>query len=165
MTLKMQNLLSNIHGNLLGLLKNGLPGVMVMPYEMKQKKRSFYLIKSRHSKAVTFPSGRVNLWETYENAARRELIEETGLSNFQIEELPIDHIFHYRKVPFHPKSTQRVFLAKVINGGDYKRDEIEKNIIWVKKFEDCDVVDKLSFRKLKETFLKVINHLNKNEQS
>ncbi len=144
-------------------LRNGLSGVMIMPYEIKRGRRFFYLIKSRHSGAVTFPSGKVNLWETYENAARRELMEETGISNFQMNEVPIDHVFRYRKILFHPKSTQRVFLAKIINGGDRKNDDMEKNILWVKKFGERGVVDNLSFEELRETFLRIIKYLDKNE--
>lgn len=140
-------------------LKNrSVPGSMVIVYRRNRKGDNEYLlIKSRHSQAITFPSGSLGYKESYREAANRELREETGVRANTLEELPFNHSFRYKNLPLHLKSDQRVFKCLVKNL--IKTKPSDSDIIWTKWFPGKQVTQNLSYPELKNMFIKAQRHI------
>ncbi len=145
--------------------KRALPGSLVIVRRgmQRQDKDLFLLVKSRHSSAVTFPSGNLNPFEDFFEAAIRELFEETGLKIERNSLLltPLIHDFKYRNLPFQIRSCQRVFLMSLTPETNYSLNPQDKDIEWVGWYSLNETISLLSYPELKLTFKKTIKHLKK----
>ena len=156
----------NLFRNICFIIRKGaLPGSLVIVRRgMRRHDRGlFLLIKSRHSGAVTFPSGSLNPFEDFFEAAIRELFEETGLKigrNFLLL-TPLIHDFKYKNLPFQIRSYQRVFLILLAPETNYPLNPQDEDIEWAGWYSLNKTISLLSYPELKLTFKKTIKHLKK----
>ena len=139
-------LISFAHIILDSLRKRSLPGVLIISYRITAQGRDILLIKSKHSGAVTFPSGHINLWESYEDAAKRELYEEAGVSGKKLKSSPLVHTFIYPQFPIKIQSHQKVFVTKI--SAKAKKEKHENNVLWARWFSYTEALEKLSYPEL-----------------
>ncbi len=156
------NLISNI---CFLVKKKSLPGSLVIVCRKNRGRQMFLLIKSSHSRAITFPSGNLNPLEDFFEAATRELLEETGLKAEKDDLFltPLIHKFRYKNLPFQIKSHQKVFIllsAAKTNCFDPQ----DKDIEWVRWYDLDRVLSLLSYPELKTTFKKATKYLEKYEK-
>ena len=158
---KAFNLLSNIR---FLIKKKSLPGSLVIVCKEDRGKKKFLLIKSFHSNAITFPSGSLNPFEDFFEAAARELLEETGLKAKKNNLIltPLIHTFEYKILPFQIKSQQKVFFFSPAKASPLKAQD--KDIKWVRWHNLNKALTLLSHPELKITFKKAVKYLKKHEQ-
>jgi len=159
---KILNLISNVYF----LIKNGgLPGSLVIVCREKQGEKLFLLIKSYHSNAITFPSGNLNLFENFLEAATRELFEETGLKTRKdnLFPTPLIHSFKYKNLPFQIKSQQKVFLLLFNAKTNYLNPQ-DKDIEWVRWYNLDKTLSLLTYPELKLTLKRAVKYLKSYEQ-
>lgn len=90
-----------------------IPGFLVIIYKRLGRDIKFLVIKTLPSGSIAFPGGTISWWENYEQAAKRELYEETGIKAKKIEVLPFIHKFRYDHLPLKLKCEQHVYLYEV----------------------------------------------------
>lgn len=128
-------------------------------YKNTENGRKFILIKNRRSSNYSFPKGHVERGESYEQTAKREVLEETGLD--------IKLINGFRK-------TSEYTILKKIEKSVYifagfakttkvyiQRSEVEK-YGW---FSYEDAIKKLNFKNDKLILKSVVEFLDKKEKS
>jgi 8-oxo-dGTP diphosphatase len=96
----------------------------------------------------TFPKGHIEVGETPEETATREIFEETGLSLKIEKELPISN---YTNKDEGDIKTY-MYLIRCEDDTDLKNEYEGNKLLWVPIDK---VVDKLSFDNLKEYFRKI----------
>ncbi|GIW63357.1 MAG: hypothetical protein KatS3mg091_159 [Patescibacteria group bacterium] len=156
------NLISNIYF----LVKNkSLPGSLVIVCKENRGKKTFLLVKSAHSNAITFPSGNLDPCEDFFEAAIRELFEETGLKIKKDNLLltPLIHSFKYKNLPFQIKSQQRVFFLLLTTKINYLNPQ-DKDIEWARWYNLDKTLSLLSYPELKLTFKKAVKYLKRYDQ-
>lgn len=139
-----------------------LPGSLIIVYKRSLKKKMFLLIKSKHSNAITFPSGGLKIFENFSEAAKRELLEETGL-NVKENKLiltPLKHRFRYRNLAFKIKSQQKVFVLPIISKDLLSKPQ-DKHIEWVRWYNFKKTLSLISYPELKTIFKKSLKYLNR----
>lgn len=154
---KFLNFISNIKF----LIENkSLPGSLVVVCRSNRKRRIFLLIKSLHSNAVTFPSGNLNPFEDFYEAAIRELHEETGLRVKKTELIltPLIHKFKYKNLPIQIKSQQRIFLV-LLKTDSKILDPQDNDVVWARWCDLNKTLSLLSYPELKATLKKAIKYL------
>jgi len=155
----------NFINNIKFLIKNkSLPGSLVIACRNYRKKIMFLVIKSLHSNAVTFPSGNLNPFENFYEAAIRELSEETGLRVKKTELVltPIIHKFKYKNLPIQIKSQQRLFLV-LLKTDSKTLNPQDNDIVWVRWYDLNKTLSLLSYPELKATLKKAIKYLKIHE--
>lgn len=140
------------------LLKGIIPGSIVIVYQRNQGKLEFLILKVSSSNNVVLPGGSISWWENYEQTAKRELLEETGINANSLKELPIIHRFRYKKLPFRPKSEQHVFLYLLPKNKSHKLHS--KEVLWFKWVTATEAINQLSHKELVETFKKALAYIN-----
>lgn len=140
------------------LVKGVIPGSIVIVYSESKRGKKYLLIKSRQNGAVTFPSGSMQLGESYLEVAKRELFEETGIKTKNLKSMPIVHTFFYKLLLLRLKSRQRTFKLLVVNPQN-KITPKEYNILWAKWFDASEVNNKLTHPELKKTFINLLKHI------
>ena len=130
--------------------KGIVPGSMVIVFKRNDQRIEFLVIKALPSKSIGFPSGKISWGENYEQAAKRELHEETGIKADKLKILPFIHKFRYDHIPFRPRCDQRVFL--------YEIDKLDKTKLysketeWFKWLTKDKVLKTLSHKELIDSF-------------
>ncbi|MEL3908738.1 MAG: NUDIX hydrolase [Treponemataceae bacterium] len=85
--------------------------VMIIPEVEIEGVVNFLMVKQwrygSESLSVEFPGGVIDAGETAEEAAKRELLEETGY-----EALALEYLTHFSPNPAFMENTQYVFIAK-----------------------------------------------------
>ena len=153
----------NFVNNIKFLIKNrALPGVLVIVCSNKNKRRMFLVIKSIHSNAVTFPSGSLDPFEDFREAAIRELLEETGLEikKSELISIPLIHKFKYKSLPLKIESWQQVFVV-FLRRGNLIFTPIDKDVIWVRWHSSDKILSLLTYRELKITLGRVVEYFLK----
>jgi len=120
------------------------------------------VIKSIHSNAVTFPSGSLNPFEDFREAAIRELLEETGLEikKSELISIPLIHKFKYKSLPLKIESWQQVFVV-LLRRGNLIFTPIDKDVIWAHWYSSDKILSLLTYRELKITFGRVVKYFLK----
>jgi len=154
---KILNLISNI---CFLIKKGGIPGSLVIVCKRRQGKVLFLLVKSYHSNAITFPSGNLNLFENFFEAAARELFEETGLTTRKDQLLltPLIHSFKYKNLPFQIKSRQKVFFLLLPAKTNYLNPQ-DKDIEWAHWYNLDKTLLLLTYPELKLTLKRAVKYL------
>jgi len=102
----------------------------------------------------SFPKGHIEEGESPMNAAKREILEETGLSVSLIIDLPsIDYIH-----PTENRVVNYMFLMQSKNDNTLKTEVKEDKIIWVPYNE---TFEKLTYDNTKEYYLNILKFIEK----
>lgn len=140
------------------LLRGIIPGSVVIVYRKTRGKLKFLILKISSTKNVTLPGGSISWWESYQQTAKRELFEETGINTDNLRELPIIHHFRYKKLPFKPRSEQRVFLCLLPENKGHRLHS--KEVLWFKWVTASEATNQISHKELAETFKKALAYIN-----
>ncbi|MFA6486461.1 MAG: NUDIX domain-containing protein [Candidatus Magasanikbacteria bacterium] len=97
----------------------------------------------------SFPKGHIENNETPVEAAKREVLEETGLTINLIDELPT---FHYEQNSGNSVDVS-MFLSQSNNDPDLKNEFDGDKILWV---DYSEVPQKLTYENAKQYYLQII---------
>jgi len=134
-----------------------IPGAFTIVYKRNKQGYEYLVIKAKPSGNITFPGGSLNWKENFEDAARRELYEETGLKVKHLVELPVIHKFSYKNLPFKPRSEQHVFAYLITN--NYRANLRSKETEWFKWVGANDVERMLTHKELTKTFKRSVRYI------
>jgi len=156
----------NFINNIKFLIKSkALPGVLVIVCRNRNKRRIFLVIKSMPSNAVTFPSGSLNPFEDFREAAIRELLEETGLEikKSELISIPLIHKFKYKNLPLKIESWQQVLVVFLKRNCSITTPR-DRHVVWRRWYGLNKVFLLLSYGELKTTFRRVLDYLEKHKE-
>jgi ADP-ribose pyrophosphatase YjhB (NUDIX family) len=139
------------------LTRGYIPGVLTVVYRKTRGQLEFLLVKSKVSKAVTFPSGSLLIGEGEQQSAARELLEETGIKLANLVRIPLQHEFTY-KLPIRLKSIQKIFIAEANNN---KHEKPERSTDWARWIRAKEVRRKLTHKELRQTFNLVMEYIKR----
>jgi ADP-ribose pyrophosphatase YjhB (NUDIX family) len=140
------------------LEKKAFPGVLVVLYKKSKNRLFFLLLKHSKNNIITFPSGFLSPTETYQDAAVKEILEETGFQLTKFTDTNITHTFTHKNIILNPKVSQKVYLAK-LNDNQKETFRPENGVDWVKWFDKNGVIKTLSYPELRETFIKAYSQI------
>jgi len=134
-----------------------IPGSSTIVYKKNKQGYEYLIIKAKPSGNVTFPGGSISWGENFEDAAKRELYEETGLKAKKLVELPIIHKFRYKQLPLKPRSEQHVFVFQIKN--KHKTNLQSEETEWFKWVDANKVERLLTHKELSKTFKESLKYI------
>ncbi len=140
------------------ILRGIIPGSVVVVYQKTNGKTRFLILKAISSKKVVLPGGSISWWESYEEAAKRELCEETNINASSLRKLPLVHTFRFNNLPFKPKGERPVFLYQL---SEKKKIKLySKEAQWFKWVSAQVAMRQLRQIGLSDTFRKALGYID-----
>lgn len=115
--------------------------------------REFLLIKSHHGK-IAFPKGHMDPGETFLETAKRELLEEVGISDIEIDENKmVTETYYFDQGDTCIKKVVHMFPGFVSGKQVTIQDEEVSQYYWL---SEKNALEKITFKEQKDSFKKMV---------